>query len=373
MKKIVHIITGLGSGGAENMLYKLLKQSNTSKYYHEVISLLDYGVYGPKIEELGIKVHVLNLNKFNLLSNLIKARIICKNFDVVNTWLYHADIFGFFVSKVLLNKKLIWNIRHSNLENSANKPRTLKIIKFNSKLSNYVDYITYNSYKAQTSHENIGYNDCRKVVIPNGFELDKFKFNENIRKKVRENLGIHENEKVIITVGRWDIQKDYYTLLKALNQIDQQIKYKMIFVGTNLDISNKKLMELITSYNLKDKIILLGRRSDIPDLLSGADIYVSSSLGESFSNSIGEAMACELSCVVTDVGDSKIIVGDTGEIVPARNYKELARALTKQLNAPSIVLKEKGLKARQRIIENYDLKKVTKKYENIFDLVYSVV
>src|SRR5690554_6689505 len=135
MKKIVHIITGLGSGGAENMLHKLLKYSDRKEYYHEVISLMDEGVYGEKIERLGIKVHCLNLRKKNIFNSLIQSRRICKDADIINTWLYHADIFGFVVSKVLLRKKLIWNIRHSNLDKDANKSSTLKIVKLNSFLS----------------------------------------------------------------------------------------------------------------------------------------------------------------------------------------------------------------------------------------------
>ncbi len=124
MIRIVHIITGLGSGGAEHMLYKLLKYSDREKYYHEVILLMDDGIYGKKIENLGIKVHCLNLNKNkkNVFSSILKARRISKNFEIVDTWLYHADIFGFLISKILLRKKLIWNIRHSNLDKSVNKP-----------------------------------------------------------------------------------------------------------------------------------------------------------------------------------------------------------------------------------------------------------
>lgn len=363
MRKIIHIITGLGSGGAEAMLYKLLKYSNKDLYYHEVISLMDKGVYGNKIEGLGVKVHCLNLNKKNIFSSIMKARFICKNFDIVDTWLYHADLFGFLVSKILLRKKLIWNIRHSNLDKDANKSRTLKVVKINSFLSKYVDSITYNSYKALETHVKAGYVDKNTVVIPNGFELDKFKFNTEDRKYIREELKLGV-EKVIITVGRWNIQKDYYTLLKALNELKKEnIQFKMIMVGIGLDNSNKELLNLIDTYNLKNNIILLGRRDDIPALLSAADIYVSSSLGESFSNAIGEAMACELQCVVTNVGDSKIIIGDTGEVVEARNYMGLSKKMFNYSNRPSL---ERNRDARRRIIDNFEIRAIVKKFENVY-------
>ncbi|PHO07908.1 hypothetical protein BFT35_04010 [Thermoanaerobacterium thermosaccharolyticum] len=370
MKRILHIITGLGSGGAENMLYKLLKYSDKNKFYHEVLSLMDESIYGEKILELGIKVHCLRISKKNLIKSLMEARNICKEFDIIDTWLYHADIFGFIVAKILLNKKLIWNIRHSNLDKEVNKPSTLKIVKINSYLSKYVDSIVYNSNKALENHIKFGYTDKNSVVIPNGFDLDKFKFNLENRIRVRKELGLDEEQKVIITVGRWDIQKDYYTLLKALNELKKQnIKFKMMMVGADLDSSNKELEELAIGYNLKDNLILLGRRRDIPDLLSAADVYVSSSLGESFSNAIGEAMACELPCVVTDVGDSKIIVGKTGYVVAPRDYLSMANQLKKLLMTSEI---SRSKDARIRIFENYEIHEIVKKVEeNIKKIVCS--
>lgn len=364
MKKIVHIITGLGSGGAEHMLYKLLNYSDKENYYHEVISLMDDGVYGNKIKNLDIKVHCLNLNKKNIFSSIFKARDICKDCDIVDTWLYHADIFGFVVAKILLRKKLIWNIRHSNLDKDANKSTTLKIVKLNSLLSKHVDCVTYNSNKALENHLKAGYADKNSIIIPNGFELNKFKFSLDDRLRIRQELRLEE-DKVIITVGRWDIQKDYYTLLKALNKVNKQnSKFKMIMVGTSLDYSNNELVTLIDKYNLEESMILLGRRNDVPGLLSAADVYVSSSLGESFSNAIGEAMACELPCVVTDVGDSKLVVGHTGKVIEAKDYIGMSRELLNHINSSTLARNED---ARNRVVDNYSIEKIVRKFERTYD------
>jgi glycosyltransferase involved in cell wall biosynthesis len=370
MKKIIHIISGLGSGGAENMLLKLLKYSDKRKYYHEVISLKDEGLIGEKIKAEGIKLHTLNINKYNLLNSLIKARKLCSDFDIVDTWLYHADLFGFVISKILLKKKLVWNIRHSNLDKDANSSVILKILKLNSILSEYVDSITYNSNKALENHVKIGYVDYKTEIIPNGFELNKFKFDLVSRNRLRKDLALNENEIVIITVGRWNIQKDYFTLFRALNELKQKNKYfKMIMVGTNLDDSNFDLETLIDQYKLKENILLLGRRSDIPALLSTSDIYVSSSLGESFSNAIGEAMACELYCVVTDVGDSKLILGNTGRVVPPKNFMSLSDSLLSYVDYLNRSDKGKNKSARERVIENYDISTVIKLFELNYEKV----
>lgn len=315
----------------------------------------------------GFRMDCLNLDKNNVFPIILRARRICKNFDIVDTWLYHADIFGFLIAKVLLRKKLIWNIRHSNLDKNANKPLALKIIKINSILSKHINLITYNSNRALENHKKFGYAVKNTVVIPNGFELDKFKYSLDDRLRIREELGLTKDDKAIITVGRWDIQKDYYTLLKALYGLKKEnINFKMIMVGTKLDYENDELVSLIDTYNLSDNIILLGRRDDIPALLSAADVYVSSSLGESFSNAIGKAMACELMCIVTDVGDSKLMVGDTGKVVKAGDYMEISKELLNYLN--HIVL-DRNIDARNRVINNYEITKVSKLFEENFNMV----
>ena len=364
MKRIVHIVGGLGSGGTESMLYKILKYSDKTKYYHEVISLTDEGVLGKKIRSEGFKVHTLNISYRNLIPSLFKAKRICKDFDLISTWLYHPDLFGFIVAKILLKKKLVWNVRHSNLDRNSNKARTLRIVKINSWLSKYVDTITYNSEQAFENHKLIGFKNEKSSVVPNGFELDIFKFDNKSRTKLRAELNIDSDEKVIITVGRWNIQKDYYTLLNSLNKLSEnKVCFKMLMVGTNLDESNTELTSLIEKYSLKDSVLLLGRRDDIPALLSAADVYVSSSLGESFSNSIGEAMACELTCIVTDVGESKALVGDTGYVVSAKDYLGMASALADALKN---IKADRNVEARKKILEEYDIKSIVKKYEEKF-------
>lgn len=366
MKKIVHIISGLGSGGAEHMLYKLIAYSDKEKYAHEVISLIDEGVMGERMNSKNVKVHSLNLNKKNMFKSLIMAKKVCKNADMINTWLYHADLFGFIVAKVLLRKRLVWNVRHSNLDKDANKSQTLRIVQINAYLSRFVSTITYNSNSALSTHTKFGYKNKRAVVIPNGFELDKFKFSLVDRIRVRKDLGWGEDQKSIITVGRWNVQKDYSTLIKALFELKKSnCNFKMIMCGTDLDSSNKELTDLIANYQLTQDIQLLGRREDVAALLSASDVYVSSSLGESFSNAIGEAMACELFCVVTDVGDSKLMVGDTGTVVEAKDYNALFNALLTAVHHGN--LKQMGYKARERVIRIYDIKEIVKSYQKVFD------
>lgn len=362
MIKIVHIITGLGSGGAENMLYKFLKYSDKEKYSHEVISLTDDGVIGQKIKTLGINVNSLNIKKNKIIKSLFMAKKICKNFDIISTWLYHADIFGFIVAKILLRKKIIWNIRHCNLEKDVNKKSTLRIVKINSYLSKFANAITYNSKKAFSNHKLIGYKNKNSIIFYNGFELNEFRYSYEDRIKLRKNLCIKEDVKVIITVGRWDAQKDYNTLIKALVEVKLKYDFLMLMVGTNLTEANNDLYLLLKENNLLNNVLLLGRQENISAFLSAADLYVSSSVGESFSNAIGEAMACELPCVVTDVGDSRYIVGDTGITVHAKDYIGMSNAITSSFQSSVNV---RCYKARDRIIQNFNIQDIVNNIEKI--------
>lgn len=363
-KKVLHIITGLGSGGAEGMLYKVLKNPSDRNIYHEVVSLKDAGVYGTKIMDLGINVHCLNINRNNFLINLFQLVKMSKSFDVIDTWLYHADFIGLIVGKLFSNKKLIWNIRHSNLDKNVNKKSTLKVVKINSKLSRFVDIITYNSNKAKIVHEQNNYSGKYSMQIPNGFELSDFYFDSDSRESLRNDLVISDIMYVFITVGRWDAQKDYLTLLKSLKELNDtgyQDKYKLLMVGTNLDTKNIELENILSELELsKENVKLLGRKDNIYRYLSCADAYISSSVGESFSNSIGEAMACELNCIVTDVGDSAIIVGDTGVVIQPKDYYSLASQMSKFIDVP---IQERNKDARTRVETKYNILDVAKKYE----------
>lgn len=329
--KVLHIITGLGLGGAENMLYKLLSNMKSEELYFEIISLTTLGHYGEKLRSMGYTVTELKINFFNIFNTLKKSKVLAKNFDIITTWLYHADFFGFIIGKILLRKKLIWNIRHSNLSIFANKLTTYFLIRFNSLLSKYVDVITYNSFASQNNHFSLNFSQNNSIVIQNGFDLNKMYFDKALREKYRNKFEITDSTSIFITIGRWDIQKGYKYLLKALSLMDRNCDYKLYMVGTNLDQNNILLKKYIKKFNLENKVFLLGKRTDIQEMLCMADIYISSSIGESFSNSIAEAMLTNLHCIVTDVGDSKLIVDGFGEVYKPKDVTKLAKLMNDSL------------------------------------------
>lgn len=367
--KVTHLITGLGNGGAESMLYKILKYANYDKYDLQVISMGDEGYYGTKIKALGIKVSTLNLKKPWYLPkatfNLIKA---LKDTDVLQTWLYHANLFGLIIGKLMGIKIIIWGIRQSNVEEGNNKTLTVKIARLCAKLSRFTTYILSNSDSSTDVHVELGYKKEKFKTIYNGFELDRYNYDEISNQELRKELGLRD-EIIITNVARWDVQKDHPTLFKAISILINEyhvINFKLLLCGMNMTSENQALISLIKQHGLENYVILLGIRNDVNRIMSLSDIFVLSSLGEGFPNVLGEAMACMCGVVTTDVGDCKEIVGDCGIIVPKQNPEKLAQGIYRLLQLSKEDLLELGEKARRRIMGNYDIRVITRLYESLY-------
>lgn len=366
--KVTHIIAGLNQGGAEMMLYKVLKYSDRNKYNIQVISMMDHGSLKEKILELGIPVDTLHIKRGEIsIIALCKAIKLCKESDILQTWMYHADFLGFLIS-IFLRKKVIWGIHHANLEKGKNKRTTLSIAKINSFFSRWVDCIVSCSYKAEGVHIKYGYDKSKFIVIPNGFEIDRFYPITNARNILEKEFPILKGKVLFSLVARYDILKDHRNCIKALNIVQKKFSnFILLLCGTDMDKNNKELLSTIYENNLQEKILLLGKREDIPLIMSATDIYISSSSGEAFPNVIGEAMACGTPCVVTDVGDSAYMVGETGKVVERQNSIQLAEAILNFLNDNEY--KEISQKCRERIIENFEIKNITRKYNSLWETV----
>lgn len=371
--KILHIITGLGDGGAELTLYKICKYDNLNK--HIVISLKDKGKYFSLLKKLGIEVYSLNMNFFLIhkIFFLIKKIKILKP-NVVQTWLVHADFLGGIAARLAGIKNVIWNVRYSNLEINKSKLSTILTIKMLSRLSYIVPLsIIIVSKRAMKIYEKKGYDKKKLKFIPNGYNLSTLKIN-----KLQKNLFYKKNNlkkkiPLICCVARYDPQKDHLNLLNALSIIrSKNINFFCILVGSNIDQNNIDLVSKIKKLNLSSYVKLLGRIKNIPQLMNGIDLNIlSSSYGEGFPNVLAEAMACGTPCITTDVGDAALIVGKTGWVVPTENPFKLSKAI-------EIALSEIGeskwdkrcIKARLKIKKNFTINKMLKSYNKEWAEVY---
>ena len=204
-------------------------------------------------------------------------------------------------------------------------------------------------------------------MISNGFDCDVFRPDDDAHYRICNQLGLDSSAIVIGLVARFHPSKDHIGFLRAASLVStMHPESSFLLVGKGLAQSDPTLNNLISQLNLTGRVFLLGERTDIPQLTAGLDIACSSSAYEGFSNSIGEAMACGVPCVVTDVGDSAYLVQDTGVIVPSRNPKALAHAIGQLIDAGSAKRKELGMAARRRIESEFSLPKVARRYEDLY-------
>ena len=372
--KFLHIITGLNDGGAEAVLYRLCQLDRGNQ--HTVISLMDMGKYGSLLTEIGVVVYTLdfpigrmNLSGIAKLYNLIRVL----KPDVVQTWMYHADLIGGVVARLAGVKIIVWGVHHTTLVKGESKRSTILIAKLNAFLSSFVPKkIIYCAQKSREVHESIGFKSSKGVVVPNGYNISDFQPSENGRINFRKSLGVSDQVFLIGHVGRYDPQKDHKNLLAAISKLKKPaIPFKVVMVGTNLQPSNDALFDIVGEYKLTDDIFLLGRRNAIPNAMNGFDLFVlSSAFGEAFPNVLNEAMACGTPCVTTDVGDAGVIVGDTGWVVEPRNPQQLASAIEMAIvesQTDKHAWLERKIAARNRIVENFSIELMVESYKKVWN------
>lgn len=368
--KVLHLITTLDTGGAEMMLYKLSATFNSSLISHYVVGMTELGSLGKQIQATGTPVICLGFTRGKAsLSGMIKFVKILRKIhpDIVQTWMYHANILGLLGGKLFTKAKVAWNIRATVRKFSEYKILTLVTLYLGRLLSRMPDAVVFNSQAGIRDHRKLGFRPKETVYIPNGFNLDLFQPNRSIRNEMRNKLSINEDTPCVGFFGRFEAIKGHRTFFEAAWHITQKIHdIHFILCGEMGDKNRPVLQTWIDEFHLDQKVYLLGSRSDIHKIMPTMDTIVSSSKSEGFSNVIGEAMACGVPCVVTKVGDSALIVGSTGKVVPAENPIEMAQAVIDLLTMSQKKREALGIQARKRIKTHYSLEHITKQYEALY-------
>ncbi len=371
MKKILHIITGLADGGAEAVLFRLCAHDTIS--HHEVISLCDAGKYGPMLESRGIKVTCLKMPRGRVtFTGLWQLwRLIRKSRpDVVQTWMYHADLLGGVIARLAGQRNIFWGIRHTDLVVGESSRNTIWVSRLCALLSRWIPRsIICCAERAKEVHAQLGYDGNRMCVISNGYNLSVFGPDHDAGIRLRMELALTADEPVIGFIARYNPQKDHDTLLKSLARLKARGNCpRCLLVGTGMDDKNSELITKIDKLGLQDKVLMLGRRNDIPSVMNALDLHVMSSSSEGFPNVLAEAMACGTPCVSTDVGDAAVIVGNTGLIVPPRDPEALAVAIEKMLeqrNGPNWPTRCEA--ASRHIEENFSIEKMVERYHMVWN------
>ena len=370
--KVANIITGLNTGGAEILLFNIIQRLDREIFQTSVISLTDIGPVGRKIEALNVPVWGLGMRRGvpNPLAVLRLASLLRQDPpDVVQTWMYHSDLIGGLAAKLAGGIPLVWSIHGSNFDPKSSKKTTIATAKISAIFSQWLpDNIICTSHTAQVTHSKMGYAIDKIHVILNGVDPQTFRPDEEARLSVRSELGLSSEALLVGLVARFDPQKDHRNFVQAAGKLLNDVSgVHFLLSGDGITWDNSELAGLIESQRIRDHFHLLGRRDDMPRIQSSLDIACSSSsYGETSPLAIAEAMACGVPCVVTNVGDSAVMVKNTGMVVAPRDSTQLANAWKDLLGLPVESRRKMGDKARLRILENFDINRVVTNYTELW-------
>jgi glycosyltransferase involved in cell wall biosynthesis len=366
--RICHLITSLDTGGAERSLINLVTAMNRDQFENEVITLLKPGPMAQMLAQAGIPVTSMEIgrrrpNPAALLSLIRHLRV--KKPAILQTWLYHADFFGTVAAFFARPDHLLWNVRSSKIDHPGIRRSTRYLARLLATLSRRPDAIVVNSRDGQRYHERIGYHPKQWVDIPNGVDLERFRPQRDEQAMLRMRLEIPSDASVIGLVARYHPMKDIATFLRAASRFQRDHEnVKFVLCGDGLGPDNSTLAKQVRDLDLDRSIVLLGPRSDIELIYPALDVLtLCSTHGEGFPNVLCEAMACNVPCVATDVGDSAEIIGDCGLIVPLRDPQALAGAWQTLLEGPSQLRTDS---ARSRVAARYSLEKMCAHYESFY-------
>ena len=370
--EVAHVITGLPVGGAQTVLLQLARRLSPSEFGTKVISLTEKGAVGLELEASGIAVQAMNMSRalpnplflFRLSSMLRKWRP-----DVVQTWLYHGDLVGGLAAKLAGRRRVVWNVRHSDFDPHHDRRSTIWCAKACAALSGRLpSAIVCNSDAAASIHVGLGYDGDRMRIIPNGVDVETFRPDSSARSDVREELGVPGDGFLIGLIGRFHPQKDHRGFVDAagrLASLDGRVRF--VLCGENVTRDNPVLASWIEATGYGDRFHLLGVRSDVRRVTAALDASTSSSShGESFSNAVVEAMACGVPCVVTDVGDSRSMVDDTGIVVPPGDPAALVEAWRSLLDMSASRRSGMGAAARRRAADEYSIETMVARFGELY-------
>jgi glycosyltransferase involved in cell wall biosynthesis len=370
--KICHVITGLGTGGAQAALYRLVQTLHPPEFEHVVITLGAEDSMSAMFADAA-ELHHLAMHRGRLLPHeVLRLRRMLRagHYDVIQSWMYHANLMAAMAGWGEATP-VVWNIRHSLHALSYEKRATRWVIRAGARLSRRPVRIIFNAAVSRAQHVAFGYDDARSVVIPNGFDTAEFAPRTAERARVRAELDIPADVLAVGLVARVHPMKDHATFLQAAKRFGEMHPHSVfVLVGEGADAANRELGALIDRLDLRDRVRLCGRRSDIAAIDNALDIAASSSAwGEAFPNATAEAMACGVPCVVTDVGDAPAIVDDTGEVVPPRDPVALGDAWARLAALGAGARRALGQRARARVIQHYAIDAGARQYANLYQAI----
>lgn len=384
--RILHVITGLNLGGAESWLLQLVRGLDASRYECRVVSLIPEGVLagplralGVPVESLGMARGVPSLGALRRLSGLIRGW----NPQVVQTWLYHADLLGF--GAVWLARRggwagsLSWGIRCAQMDFSRYGLSTRLAVRACAALSGRVDAVTANSEVGAAHHvHELGYSARTMQVLENGVDARRFRPDAEARATLRREWAMPDEAVLVGLVARVDPMKGHELFCRAARlALVACPSLRFVFCGEGTaagEAGSDTLEALLASSGLGHAVLRLGRRGDVERVLAALDVIALPSVAEGFPNALAEGLACGLPAAALDVGDARAIVGHGGAVVSTGEAEQggdvagrLGRAFVELAEAGPEGRARLGAVGRAHVLERYSLSAALARWSKHFE------
>jgi glycosyltransferase involved in cell wall biosynthesis len=355
------------------VLYRLIGATSDA-FRHEVVSLHEEGVYGQQLRDRGVPVTALGMQRGrpNLAALRRLQRIVAQYRPrVVQTRLDHANLVGGLLVRFAGAPPVVWAVHATELGPLRATWKTRIVRRLCAQLSEAVpSSIVSDARSSAALYQKIGFSASKLIVVPNGVDPMTFRPDCDARQRTRHMWDVAPHETLLGCVARWDPLKDHENLVRALRQlIDRGLRFRCVLVGRGMDAQNRDLQRLIERWAVADRLILAGASSDVPAVMNALDLHVLASRAESLPVSVLEAMACGTPCVVTDVGDARHIVGETGWIARPQDSMELADAIAAALIECRPGAQERAGMCRERVVREFSLAAMGAEYAALWTRV----
>lgn len=370
------MIVGLGVGGAELMLKRLIESHRFSLLFqHRVITLTSLGVVGKQLQAEGVEVEVMNMRSplhFPAMLWRLTWLLRHQRPDVVQTWMYHADLLGGLAARMAGIKNVIWGIRTTDVSGGGSRA-TAGVRWLCARLSRWVPHtIVCAAEASRRVHVALGYRAHRMVVVPNGFDLARLQATPFHVASLRSECGFASDAMVVGTLGRFNADKDQHNFVCAAGLFaSNHTAARFLMIGRDCNAANDQLMGWIKATGYTERFVLLGERSDAPVCLAAMDVFCLSSRTEGFPNVVGEAMAMRKACVVTDVGDAAYLLGECGVVVPKEDSAALAEGMAQLASLSAADRALLGEQAHARIATEFTMDRTRERFEAVYANVMS--
>lgn len=370
--RVLHVIDGIDVGGAELVLVQLIERLQAAGHRNTVLVLTSTGALRARLVASGAELVEIGLPRGRIPTGglgRMAAAVRAASPDVVQGWMYHGNLAATVLKTVAGTRApVVWSV-HNTLEPFPELPRITRLALHSTRaLSGRPACIVYVSRAAATQHESFGFRSDRTRVIPNGTDCGKFRPRPEARSRLRYALGVPGDAPLLGTFARWHPMKGHPVLFEALGRLRASGRpVHVLLAGTGMSLDNPGLAASLAAAGLADTCSCLGERHDVEQLMAGLDAFVLPSVhGEAFPLVLGEAMATEVPCIATDVGDCRLILGETGEVVAPGDAPALAAALDRMLSLAPEARARMGRLARQRIERHFSIDAMGKAYEDLY-------